>query len=157
MKFLGTDPFMQYIGPSDPQYTTGRTVRLTVPLEYAVGAPDGATVIRCPAGMISDFASIPRFLWPILSPMGWYGKAALLHDDLYNQGKIGNMVISRAYADGVLFEAMRVLEAEKLLNYGAKQSELRDWLERRAIYWGVRLGGWATWNGYRSRESAAAR
>ena len=156
MKFLGPLD-MTYLGPGDPGYTTGRTWRVTTPFEYAVGGPNSAIVVRCPVGQVTDFASIPRFLWAWLPPTGWYGKAAVLHDELYASGACGGQSVTRAFADGVLFEAMRVLEAEKLLDYGAKQSELRDWLDRRVIYWGVRLGGWATWNAYRSKESAAAR
>ena len=33
-----------------------------------------------PIGFIHDYASIPRILWPILSPTGPYSRSAVLHD-----------------------------------------------------------------------------
>lgn len=156
MKFLG--PLnMKYLGPGDPGYTTGRTWQVLEPFEYAVGCPASIVIVRCPIGQITDFASIPRILWSWLPPTGWYGKAAVLHDELYSSGLCMGKPCTRKFADGVLFEAMRVLEAEKLLDYGARQSELRDWLDRRIIYWGVRLGGWIVWRNYRKTEVGASK
>jgi len=142
----------------------GRNYSVLAPFDYAVGAANGSTIVHVPVGFQTDFASIPRVFWPFIPPNGWYGKAAVLHDFLYRYGKIGDMVIDRKYADDVLNEAMCVLRAAWVLEHGATKSgypqcprgEFRSLLERQIIYWGVRLGGWATWNGYRSKESAAA-
>jgi hypothetical protein len=40
-------------------------------------------VITIPAGFVTDFASIPRFLWSIYPPTGRYQEAAVVHDWLY--------------------------------------------------------------------------
>jgi hypothetical protein len=158
---------MKFLGPLVVMaLDDGKNWELVEPFDYAVGAPDGATIVHCVPGDQSDFASIPQVFWSFgLSPTGWYEKAAFIHDKLYREGKIGEMVISRKYADDVLNEAMCVLRAAWVLEHGATKAgypqcprgEFRTLLERQIIYEGVRLGGWATWNGYRSKESAAAR
>lgn len=33
-----------------------------------------------PKGYVTDFASVPKFLWSILPPLGRHNLAALLHD-----------------------------------------------------------------------------
>lgn len=43
----------------------------------------GGNVYTVPAGFETDFASTPRWLWPIAPPLGRYAKAAVLHDYLY--------------------------------------------------------------------------
>ena len=123
------------------------------PFSYAVGSPTGSTVICVPVGFITDFASTPRFLWSIVPPTGRYSKAVLLHDYLYATGRIGELIIDRAYADGVLAEACRVLAANEMLTYGATHTELSDYLDRAILYRGVRFGGWVSWNKYRHQQA----
>ncbi len=77
---------------------------------------------RVPKGFITDFASVPRLLWPILPPYGRYGKAAVLHDWLYRSG-----IEDRKGADLIFKEAMGVLGVAK-------------W-KIAVLYWGVRLFG----------------
>lgn len=146
---------MKFLDPNlELEWVDGRLWKVTAAFSYAVGAPDGNTVIRIEPNEVTDFASVPKFLWPWLPPTGWYGKAALLHDHLYRLGRIGTMIITRKYADDVLAEAMRVIEADRLLTFGAKRTELKDWLDRAFIYYGVRLGGFVAWNRYRKAEAA---
>lgn len=107
--------------------------------------------------MITDFASVPRVLWAIIPPTGFYGKAAVIHDFLYRYGCIGAMVIDRKYADDVLNESMSVLRDEWVLVHGQTKAgnpyiprgDFRSIMEREAIYWGVRAFGWKVWNQYR--------
>lgn len=40
-------------------------------------------VFVAPAGMRTNFASIPRFLWRVLPPIGNYDEAAVIHDGGY--------------------------------------------------------------------------
>jgi len=80
-------------------------VELLTPFTYEVGAEGSGDVIRVPAGFVTDFASVPRALWPIEPPLGDAGKAAVLHDYLYETGER-----SRAEADRIFAEAMKVLE-----------------------------------------------
>ena len=130
----------------------GRQWRVTAEFDYHVGAPDGVTVVKVAPGFITDFASIPRVLWGLLAPTGWYGKAAVIHDACYRRGSIDGVAITRKYADDVLAECMRVLTAYALLDHGTRRGELKEILDHMVIYEGVRLGGWVAWNAYRRRK-----
>lgn len=92
---------------------------------------DGRTV-TIPAGRLTDFASIPRFMWWLLPPDGDYLYAAVIHDELCDLHHAGTSTITRAQADRVLLEAMC-------------DSDVIVW-ERWLVYAGVRLGGWFYWN-----------
>ncbi|MDE1465311.1 DUF1353 domain-containing protein [Spartinivicinus poritis] len=86
--------------------------------------------ITVPAGFTTDLASIPRLLWSVFPPDGPYLEAAVLHDYLYS--KQPALDISRKQADKVFLKAMRALGVP-------------GW-KRYSIYYGVRLGGKASWN-----------
>jgi len=102
-------------------YGDGRRWRLVLPFEYY---RTGREHIRykIPKGFVTDFASVPRILWPILPPYGRYGKAAVLHDYLYRSG-----AAERKEADLIFKEAMEVLGVAK-------------W-KKELLYLGVRLFG----------------
>jgi hypothetical protein len=83
--------------------------------------------ITVPALLRTDFASIPRPLWSIISPLGRHLLAALVHDWLYwEQG------LSRAEADRVF---LKIMEQRRVL-LGV----------RLAMYYAVRAFGWLAWN-----------
>ncbi len=133
-----------FLSPLRLEYIDGHLWRLTEPFEYHMGAPDGANYVAIPTGFVTDFASIPRALWPVLPPTGTYGKAAVVHDWLYQMRIIDHhphemRLCTRAEADATLNEAMIVLGVGR-------------WT-RWTIYGGVRIGGWAAWNHYRSQEN----
>jgi hypothetical protein len=96
-----------------------------VPVEYA---------IRVPAGFITDFASVPRLLWWLLPPWGQYGKAAVVHDFLYQLKPW-----SRKRCDEIFLEGMCVLGV--------------SWQTRTTMYTAVRMFGWLAWR----RESVKQR
>lgn len=126
------------------EFINGTIWRLLIPLEYHLGSPDGVETVCVPAGFITDFASIPRGLWNLLPPTGAYGKAAVLHDFLYQRrliriGVDGSRFCTRREADDILNEAMGVVGVGRLTRW--------------TIYAGIRVGGWATWNQYRSEEA----
>ncbi len=57
-----------------------------------------------PKNFTTDLASIPRPLWPIISPQySSYIAPAILHDYLYSCGNLG----TRRFADEVLYSALR--------------------------------------------------
>jgi hypothetical protein len=85
--------------------------------------------VTVPKGFITDFASVPRILWPILPPSGQYAQAACVHDKLYQTHER-----SRAECDKIFFEGMKVLKVEK-------------W-KMVIMYWSVRLFGLTAWNYY---------
>ena len=61
--------------------------------------------ITVPAGFITDFASVPWPFWSFIRPWGKWGKAAVLHDYLY-QERTGAY---RSTADMVFLNAMKLL------------------------------------------------
>ena len=71
---------------------------------YRVGYAEGVT-ITVPVGFKTDFASIPRLAQPLIgNPAGQFGKAAVIHDYLYQTG-----IVSKVIADAIFYEAMLVL------------------------------------------------
>lgn len=130
----------------DPDRETGFI--LVEPLLY-FGKHDH---FRIPAGFHTDFASIPRILWPLIPPQGRHAKAAVIHDWLYVNAPTtttrwlgGRMErsISRREADGVFRRVMR-------------ESGV-GWLRRWTMWLGVRLGGWAGWHQRRLDQKAGVR
>jgi len=105
----------------------GRNWRVDECFDYESMVLDA--IIQIPIGFVTDFASIPRVLWDWLPPTGKYARAAVVHDFLYRTPGFA----TRAQADGVLMEAMSIL------NVG--------WLTRQVIYNGVRLGGSSSYKG----------
>jgi len=72
-----------------------------------------------PVGTHTDFASIPRgFRW-MISRVGRYGRAAVIHDHLCE-----SKVVTRKVADRVFLEAMKELGV--------------GWWKRRVMFMGVR-------------------
>ena len=104
--------------------------RLEKPLEYHMGVENSEWVISIPAGFVTDFASVPRILWPLISPWGNHGICAILHDYLYRYG-----VFDRVVCDALFLEAMRVS------GVGA--------FKRRVIYASVRVWGRYAWRRHR--------
>ena len=112
----------------------GRKWKIIRTFRYDVGHLGSGVIITIPAGFITDFASSPRIFWPIVSPWGKWGKAAIVHDYLYqNHGEIliFKWYTSRKHADDIFLEAMTVLG-------------VAPW-RRRLMYRGVRLFGWLAW------------
>ena len=123
----------------------GKHWELIEPFEYHVGSKESNEIITVPKGYVTNFASIPQIFWNILPPVGTYGKAAVIHDWLYqNNGKIvlmtksGNYWLVKQYTrkqcDDIFLEAMVVL----------KTGRLARWM----IYSHVRWWGWIVWNNY---------
>lgn len=101
----------------------------------------------CPAGtltvlhgFVSDGATIPRILWPLVGPR--YDEdsmiGALCHDALY-----AGELCDRETAD----ESLRAL----LIESGCSP------LKARLYYWAVRLCGWVPWGRHTAVSIAAAR
>lgn len=95
-------------------------------------------VIVVPAGFVTDFASIPWPLWSFIgASWGRYGKAAVIHDFLYQHHgyeawpKDTGVQFARWHADDIFLEAMVVLN-------------VAGW-RRRLMYRGVRWFGWLAW------------
>lgn len=121
----------------DLRWVDGHDWIVTHPITYLYAGH----VVVVPFGFRTDFASIPRILWNILPPTGAYGKAAVLHDFMYQTGKwmIDGVPCTRGDADSVL-------------RAGMADCDVASW-ERWTIYSGIRASGWKVWNDYRSRDA----
>lgn len=104
----------------------GRKWRLVYSFIYITNVLPLKVEIRIGAGFITDFASVPFFAWWLIPKWGKYGKAAVVHDYLYQYGALG-----RKRADDVFREAMGILGVV-------------PW-RRFLMYWAVRLFGWMAW------------
>ena len=87
---------------------SARTWEVTRAFEYHVGKEGSGEVITVLEGFITDFASVPRFLWVLFPPDGKYTQAAVLHDRLY-----ANPLYTRKKSDYIFYEAMGVLGVPK--------------------------------------------
>ncbi len=90
--------------------------------------------VRVPAGFVTDLGSVPRIAWSVVPPIGRADGGYVLHDWLYQAGGV-----TRAEADAVLYEAMRVAGVNRVLAW--------------TIWSGVRVGGWHAWGAYRRRDA----
>jgi len=104
----------------------GRKWRLIAQFGYDVGKKGSGDRITVPVGFITDFASSPFIVWSFIPKWGKYGKAAIIHDFLYQTKQR-----TRKEADDIFREAMGVLGV----------ASFRVFL----MYWGVRLFGWLAW------------
>ena len=83
----------------------GRHWRLVKSFSYRVGKPYSGVFVRVPKEFITDFASIPRFLW-FLPYWAKFNKSPVVHDRLYDTHKVMGKKISRKRADKIFLEAM---------------------------------------------------
>ncbi|MGB0749037.1 MAG: DUF1353 domain-containing protein [Magnetospiraceae bacterium] len=93
--------------------------------------------ITVPRGFPTDLASVPRLFRPSVSPAGRYDLAAIVHDWLYYQNRVGwrdapDLRMSRGDADAVLDDIMIAIG-------------IGGWT-RFKIYRAVRVGGWLAWS-----------
>jgi len=101
--------------------------------EYHVGSYPSKEVIVVPVDFITDFASVPRIFWAIISPIDKHAKAAVIHDYLYEVG-----CYTRKRSDEIFLEALNVLE-------------VKPW-KRHCLFYAVRLFSWYRWNQLRKME-----
>ena len=80
-----------------------------------------------PAGFETDLASIPRIFTPLVTKLGPWNTAAVVHDWLYQV-----QTTTRKDADGIF---RRILKEEGVGGF-----------KRWGMWQAVRLGGWVYWN-----------
>jgi hypothetical protein len=101
--------------------------RLTAPLLYE---SDILGMITVPEGFYTDLASVPRI--PLIYTL-WGGRShheAVIHDYLYRIDSIPPATFDQA--NDVFLEAMEVRG--------------KSWFVRKAMYWGVCVGGWTSYH-----------
>jgi len=82
--------------------------------------------VLIPKGFITDFATVPWYLWSIYPPTGLHTKPAVLHDFLYS--KESPLTLSRKECDKMFLDSMKALKVKKRIRY--------------PMYWGVRFKGY---------------
>lgn len=81
-------------------------------------------------GDTSDGGSVPRILWPILSPLDSdMADAAFVHDTIYRDRWT---TFSRLQADQIMLEALEEIGM--------------PWWKRQMVYRILRIAGWKAWN-----------
>lgn len=114
-----------------------RIWRLHEPLTYI----SRGFKIPVPAGWVTDLTSKPQVIFWIKKEAE-HTPASIIHDWCYAKGYILSkdkeikIPISRHTADKIYLQCMKELGVPST--------------RRNQIYWGVRLGGWASWKKYRS-------
>ena len=101
--------------------------------EYYVGHLGSEEIIIVPENFETDFASVPRLFWSIISPVDKHGKAAVVHDCCYYYA-----LYSRKRSDEIFKEALEVLKVPPWKVF--------------CMYQSVRIGGWLAWYKHRRRE-----
>ena len=93
-------------------------------LQHNLLAHDGKTQYIVPKGFLTDFASIPRLLWPVFSPIDYKTiSPAILHDYLYACPNN----LTRSQVDSIFYSSLIDNRVNPVVAY---------------LYWlGVRLGG----------------
>jgi|GEM_PF-1771567 len=94
--------------------------------------------ITIKAGFTTDGGSIPQLFQNVITPLGIYLLAFLVHDALY-----ASEAVSRAEADWILLELLQALGA--------------GWWRRNEIWSAVRIGGGFVWKQHTTESIAAAR
>ena len=113
----------------------GRYWHLIEEFEYHIGSLPSDEIIKVPAGFKTDFTSVPKILWPIISPYGIQGKAAVIHDYCYATG-----YVSQKRSDEIFLEGMKVLGVSKWRRY--------------SLFWALRLGGSFAWRSHKKRRES---
>jgi hypothetical protein len=84
-------------------------------------------VITIEAGYVTDFASVPQFLWSILPPIGKHNEAALVHDYLYDN-KIGTRKNADKFFSAMMEEAQVGCLARYTMYLGVRLFAKSWWL-----------------------------
>ena len=96
---------------------------------------DSAGAITAPIGFQTNLASVPRFLWGLISPWD-VARAAVIHDYLYG-------ICVKSYGKATEFESAelrRVADDIFFIAMSSSDPEVPKW-KIKACYWAVRLFG----------------
>lgn len=138
----------EFFGWLDLQYIDGRSWKVEnkySATQFGFSLSDGRIIVP-PDGMITDFASIPRFLWRVMPPTGdgsraRYGLGAVIHDCIYQSGRVDGVIVERVEADAIFKVCNEAVECE-------------PW-RITTMDWGLRVGGGAAWDNYRRKAQWA--
>ena len=126
----------EFLTPLVTRHIGPQRKRLEGDLVYRQGS--GRRIV-VPTGFVADGASVPRGFWWLYPSFGEaYEPATWLHDYAYQHAE--RLDVSRREADALLYEAA--------IGLGFRRSGAR------ALWLGVRVGGWWPWRQARRRETA---
>lgn len=124
-----------------------------------------------PKGFVTDLASVPRFLWPIVSPWGDLRFGSLLHDFGYQHCFLLSPYTEDQAYNKESLELRKKFPEEFGLNIPVFIGKDRDFFDQlfryvtiqatgakvkaNAAYWGLKMFGWIAWGKYRRRGPAA--
>ena len=117
------------------EHIDGRKWRLHREFTFHIGSQWSNKYIHVPVGFVTDFASVPKFVMPLLPWWAKYQKSAILHDWLYKVKYLMGNHITRKEADDVFYEAMLVEFRHH------RSGEVVAWIEYKV----VRLFSWLAW------------
>jgi hypothetical protein len=86
------------------------------PVSWRIVDLEDSEVVNVPPGFVTDFASVPRPVWFWIAPWGRHGRAAILHDFMYQLGAVTDVRAGtmrrpkRLEADRIFRDAMAVLD-----------------------------------------------
>jgi len=113
--------------------------------DYYMHIPWLGITIFIPEGFDTDFASVPRVFWPILSPTGVLLMGSLPHDMGYRYEGLLTFCMASGQTS---FTPMTKLELDALIadiTYSVSGSKLPGW----AAQIGLTLGGFLAWGNAR--------
>jgi len=142
----------------------GRRWKLWKEFTYHIGSRWSQNKVTVPAGFITDFASIPWVFWTILPSWGRYGKAAVIHDWLYQNKEtfnskvkcqVCNKVINGEDANEhkestghncweLLFPRRTRKEVDDIFYEAMLVGGTKPW-KAKVMYRAVRLFSWLAW------------
>ena len=135
----------RFLGEVKVTFLRGRWRRIEQEIRYE---RYGSWII-IPRGFITDFASIPRVFWTVLSPDDErYIYAALVHDRLYEQ----HGELNREAADYIFWEAMGATERTPKPNLPGVSEPTRY-----AMWAAVRIFGQSAWDSGTERHAERLR
>ncbi len=127
--------FLRSFSP-DEIIAAGNHVQLyEVTADFSYASDKLGRTVTVPAGLVTDFASIPRAAWELIDPedpiIAW---PSVIHDYLYScKGKLPDgFAYNRESADAVLREGMEVCGAGHFI--------------RESVYMAVRSFGGSHWD-----------
>lgn len=100
---------MKFLDPLIVRHLDSTTWVVEQDLRFISNSGD---IIYIPAGLETDFASVPRVFWSIIPPTGRWGSAAVLHDFLYE-----TRFYDRKTCDDLFLEAMKNLGVNYFVRY----------------------------------------
>jgi len=149
----------------EPQFQTiPHSPRVRLVEDWLIESEYGLMLV-VPRGFVTDLASVPRWIWPILSPFGDLRYGGIIHDfgyqhayllSPYSDDQVYNLesiALRKKYPEEFggnipVFIGKNRDFFDRLLRYVTIQATGSKW-KAHAAYWALKVFGWIAWNKYR--------